>query len=130
MNNKLYCTFVFNENEIEDVVDYILEEHNVLFNKIFVLTSLDEDKIILTYNIDTPNHNLQFPNTILVHRKKQTNTLYTINALNEVIKYLNDGVLDTSYQVDWTRFKNTLLLTRPNGFKKIRTRLKNVIEIK
>ena len=25
-------------------------------------------------------------NTILVHRKKETNTLYTINALNELIK--------------------------------------------
>jgi hypothetical protein len=128
MNNKLYCTFVY-EDEIEDVVDYILEGHSVLFNKIFVLTSLDENKTILTYNIDTPDHNLQFPNTILVHRKKQTNTLYTINALNEVIRYLNDGVLDTSYQVDWTRFRNTLLLTRPGGFKKIRTRLQRIIDI-
>ena len=128
MNNKLYCTFVY-EDEIEDVVDYILEGHSVLFNKIFVLTSLDENKTILTYNIDTPDHHLQFPNTILVHRKKQTNTLYTINALNEVIRYLKDGVLDTSYQVDWTRFRNTLLLTRPGGFKKIRTRLQRIIDI-
>ena len=44
---------------------------------------------MLTYNIDSPTDILQLPNTILVHRKKQTNTLYTINALNEVIKYLN-----------------------------------------
>lgn len=128
MNNKLYCTFIQNE-EVNEVVDMILEEYDILFNKIFVLTSIDENKTMLTYNIDSPVYNLQIPNTILVHRKKQTNTLYTINALNEVIKYLNNGDLDTSFQVDWTRFRNSLLLTRPGGFKKIKTRLKKIIEI-
>jgi hypothetical protein len=84
---------------------------------------------MLTYNIDGPVYNLQLPNTILVHRKKQTNTLYTINALNEVIRYLNNGILDTTYQVDWSKFRNSLLLTRPGGFKKVRTRLKTIIEV-
>ena len=128
MNNKLYCTFLQDEG-INEVVERILEEHDILFNKIFVLVALDDNKTMLTYNIDGPVYNLQLPNTILVHRKKQTNTLYTINALNEVIRYLNNGVLDTTYQVDWTRFRNSLLLTRPGGFKKVRTRLKTIIEI-
>ena len=128
MNNKLYCTFLQNEG-VDEVVGRILEEHDILFNKIFVLVALDDDKTMLTYNIDGPVYNLQLPNTILVHRKKQTNTLYTINALNEVIRYLNNGVLDTTYQVDWTRFRNSLLLTRPGGFKKVRTRLKTIIEV-
>ena len=128
MNNKLYCTFLQDEG-VEEVVGKILEEHDILFNKIFVLVSLDNDKTMLTYNIDSPTDILQLPNTILVHRKKQTNTLYTINALNEVIKYLNHGILDTTYQVDWTRFRNSLLLTRPGGFKKVRTRLKTIIEV-
>ena len=129
MNNKLYCTFVFNENEIEDVVDYILEEHNVLFNKIFVLTSLDEDKIILTYNIDTPNHNLQFPNTILVHRKKQTNTLYTINALNTLIKTLNNGVLDSTFPINWPDYKNSILLTQGEDLKRLNTTIHKIVAI-
>ena len=128
MNNKLYCTFLQDEG-VNEVVERILEEHDILFNKIFVLVALDDNKTMLTYNIDGPVYNLQLPNTILVHRKKQTNTLYTINALNEVIRYLNDGVLDTTYQVDWTRFRNSLLLTRPGGFKKVRTRLKTIIEV-
>ncbi|MDB4344583.1 hypothetical protein OAA39_00015 [bacterium] len=128
MNNKLYCTFLQDEG-VNEVVERILEEHDILFNKIFVLVALDDDKTMLTYNIDGPVYNLQLPNTILVHRKKQTNTLYTINALNEVIRYLNHGVLDTTYQVDWSKFRNCLLLTRPGGFKKVRTRLKRIIEI-
>ena len=128
MNNKLYCTFLQDEG-VNEVVERILEEHDILFNKIFVLVALDDDKTMLTYNIDGPVYNLQLPNTILVHRKKQTNTLYTINALNEVIRYLNHGVLDTTYQVDWSKFRNCLLLTRPGGFRKVRTRLKRIIEI-
>ena len=128
MNNKLYCTFIQGD-DVDLVVDRILEEHDILFNKIFVLASLDDDKVMLTYNIDGPVYDLQLENTILVHRKKQTNTLYTINALNEVIKYLNEGILDTTYQVDWSKFRNCLLLTRPGGFKKVRTRLKNIIEV-
>ena len=128
MNNKLYCTFLQDEG-VNEVVERILEEHDILFNKIFVLVALDDNKTMLTYNIDGPVYNLQLPNTILVHRKKQTNTLYTINALNEVIRYLNGGVLDTTYQVDWTRFRNSLLLTRPGGFKKVKTRLKTIIEV-
>jgi len=130
MNNKLYCTFIQKE-KIDTVIDEIIGEYDILFNKIFVLSSLDEDKLMLTYNIDIPtsDHNLHLPNTILVHRKKQTNTLYTINALNEVIKYLNNGVLDTSYQVNWDNFQNSLLLTRPGGFKKLRTRLKDIREV-
>ena len=128
MNNKLYCTFLQDES-VDEVVDRVLEEHDILFNKIFVLASLDDDKVMLTYNIDGPVYDLQLENTILVHRKKQTNTLYTINALNEVIKYLNEGILDTTYQVDWSKFRNCLLLTRPGGFKKIRTRLKTIIEV-
>ena len=128
MNNKLYCTFLQDEG-VNEVVERILEEHDILFNKIFVLVALDDNKTMLTYNIDGPVYNLQLQNTILVHRKKQTNTLYTINALNEVIRYLNNGVLDTTYQVDWTRFRNSLLLTRPGGFKKVRTRLKTIIEV-
>ena len=128
MNNKLYCTFLQDEG-VNEVVERILEEHDILFNKIFVLVALDDNKTMLTYNIDGPVYNLQLPNTILVHRKKQTNTLYTINALIEVIRYLNNGVLDTTYQVDWTRFRNSLLLTRPGGFKKVRTRLKTIIEV-
>ena len=56
MNNKLYCTFI-EEEEIDVVIDEIVEEYEVLFNKIFVLSSIDEGKLMLTYNIDIPNRN-------------------------------------------------------------------------
>ena len=128
MNNKLYCTFL-QEETVEEVVGTILEEHDILFNKIFVLISPEEDKTMLTYNIDGPVYNLQIPNTILVHRKKQTNTLYTINALNEVIKSLNNGVLDKSFAVNWNDYRNCILLIQTEGFNRIDTKIKEIINL-
>lgn len=130
MNNRLYCTFVPEEN-IENTVDQIKGSYSILFNKIFVLESLDGEKIMLTYNVDMGNSSGEFliNNTILVHRKKQTNTLYTINALNELIKSLNNGYLDKSYAVNWNDYRNSILLIQSDGYKRIDTKVRNIINI-
>ena len=130
MNNRLYCTFV-EHNEIEDISKKIQSSYKVLFEKIFVLESLEEDKVMLTYNVDLGNSNGEFAigNTILVHRKKQTNTLYTINALNELIKSLNGGVLDKSYSINWNDYRNCILLVQADGYKKIDTKIKDIINL-
>jgi hypothetical protein len=62
-----------------------------------------------------------------MHRKKQTNTLYTINALNELIKEENGGLLDTKFIIDWDRFKNSIILTNAEGTKRIGTRVFDII---
>ena len=130
MNNRLYCTFVPEEN-IESIVDKIKTSYSILFNKIFVLESLDGEKIMLTYNVDTGNSSGDFlvNNTILVHRKKQTNTLYTINALNELIKSLNNGYLDKSYTVNWNDYRNCILLIQTDGYKRVDTKVREIINI-
>ena len=130
MNNRLYCTFV-EANEIKETSEKIQSSYKVLFDKIFVLESLDGEKVMLTYNVDLGNSNGEFAigNTILVHRKKQTNTLYTINALNELIKSLNNGVLDKSYSIDWNDYKNCILLVQADGYKKIDTKIKEIINL-
>ena len=130
MNNRLYCTFVPEEN-IENTVDRIKTSYSILFNKIFVLESLDGEKIMLTYNVDMGNSSSEFlvSNTILVHRKKQTNTLYTINALNELIKSLNNGYLDKSYAVNWNDYRNCILLIQTDGYKRIDTKVREIINI-
>ena len=130
MNNRLYCTFV-EPNEIKEISRKIQLSYRVLFDKIFVLESLDGEKIMLTYNVDLGNSNNEFAigNTILVHRKKQTNTLYTINALNELIKSLNNGVLDKSYSINWDDYKNCILLVQADGYKKIDTKIKEIINL-
>ena len=130
MNNRLYCTFT-TLDAYEEVSNTIQTSYVILFDKIFVLESLDGEKIMLTYNVDMGNSSTSgiIDNTILVHRKKQTNTLYTINALNELIKTLNNGVLDKSYSINWENYKNCILLVQAEGFNKINTKVKEIITI-
>ena len=130
MNNRLYCTFISSENS-DDVIEKLKRSYVILFNKIFILESLDGEKTMLTYNVDMGNSGNEFAvdNTILVHRKKQTNTLYTINALNELIKSLNNGVLDKTYTINWENYKNCILLIQADGFNRIDTKIKEIINL-
>ena len=130
MNNRLYCTFTTNDS-IEEITERIQTSYVILFNKIFVLESLDGEKIMLTYNVDMNNSAVDsmMDNTILVHRKKQTNTLYTINALNELIKSLNNGYLDKTYTINWNDYQNCILLIQTEGFNKIDTKIREIIKL-
>jgi hypothetical protein len=130
MNNKLYCTFT-DINDVDEIIDKIQTSYVILFDKIFVLESLDGEKIMLTYNVDM-NNSLEetlVSNTILVHRKKQTNTLYTINALNELIMSLNNGVLDKRFPIEWNNYRNCILLVQTEGFSKIDTKVREIINL-
>ena len=130
MNNRLYSTFT-TVDAYEKVANTIQTSYVILFNKIFVLESLDGEKIMLTYNVDMNNSSADsmVDNTILVHRKKQTNTLYTINALNELIKSLNNGILDKSFVVNWNDYRNCILLIQTEGFNRIDTKIKEIINL-
>ena len=130
MNNRLYCTFA-TLDDFEEVANTIQSSYVILFDKIFVLESLDGEKIMLTYNVDINNStkDSMVNNTILVHRKKQTNTLYTINALNELIKSLNNGVLDKKFPIEWENYQNCILLIQADGFNRIDTKIKEIINL-
>ena len=129
MKTQLLCTFTDKE-VLQDILQQIRENYKIVYNYIYILqnkTSLDE--LYITYNIDVEfRPNKQLPNTILVHRKKQSNTLYTINALNQLIKEENGGVLDTSFSLDWDKFRNCIILTGLQGIRKIPTRIFEKIE--
>ena len=128
MSNKLFCTFSTQEG-LEDVLSSIQEKYRIIYNKIFVLYSKSQDEYICTYNVDFGNVSTFLENTILVHRKKETNTLYTINALNTLIKEINGGVLDTSYRVNWSDYRNCILLTKGPELKRINTKLFRILEL-
>lgn len=95
----------------------------------FVLYIKSNDEYVVTYNVDQGNVQDIPENTILVHRKKDTNTLYTINALNELIKSLNGGVVDTKFPIDWHYYKNCVLLTQHNELKQLNTKIHKIIEL-
>jgi hypothetical protein len=128
LNNKLFCTFV-----TEDALDFLIEDisnaYSIMYNKMFVLFVKSTNEYVITYNVDQGNVENIPVNTILVHRKKETNTLYTINALNDLIKKLNGGVVDVSYRVNWQHYKNCILLTQNGDIKQLNTKVFKIIEL-
>ncbi len=128
LNNKLFCTFTSGE-ELETLIENISHSYTIMYNKMFVLFVKSTNEYVVTYNVDQGNVNSIPDNTILVHRKKETNSLYTINALNELIKRLNGGVVDISYKVNWQHYRNCILLTQHNELKQLNTKVHSIVEL-
>ena len=128
MRTQLLCTFT-NERDFQNRVDRILNEFELFSRKIFVLKLDPSKELVISYNI-IPNSAKFLPSTIMVHRKKESNTMYTINALNRLITVENGGILDKSYQVDWQKHRNSVILTDGDGFKIMKTSLFRIIDVK
>ena len=126
--NKLFCTFT-SPAELEETVATINRRYLILFGKIFILESPQSDELMCTYNIDTGNMaSLPMANTILLHRKKESNTLYTINALNTLIMSLNGGRLDKNFIINWQDYKNCILLTTGPDLRRLDTAIHKIID--
>ena len=128
VNNKLFCTFT-NLEELDYLISQLTKSYSIMYNKMFVLYVKSTDEYVVTYNVEQGNVEGIPLNTILVHRKKETNTLYTINALNDLIKKLNGGVVDPSYRVNWQHYKNCILLTNHNELKQLNTKIYKIVEL-
>ena len=129
MKTQLLCTFT-SKNTLQKTLQDIRETYVIVYNYIYILQNkANLDELYVTYNINTefkPPHPLE--DTILIHRKKESNTLYTINALNQLVREENNGVLDKTFIIDWKKFRNSIILTNTEGTKRIQTRIFEVIE--
>jgi len=130
MKTQLLCTFT-KRNHFNETIDVIIACNDIVFNKIYVFSNEnDHHQLICTYNVEYDEDFMQgIPDTISLHRKKNTNTLYTINALNDLIRELNDGKLDKTFPIDWENYKNSLLLTNEEGLNKISTRIYTIVDV-
>lgn len=116
--NILLASFV-DPDEIDNAFFRIEKYANVDRSNVFVFKSScsQMNDYIFTYNIDR-NKNIRYnqilPDTISIHRKKETNTLFSLNAMNELIKKQNNNKLVMSYKINWEDYRNCFLLLR-NG---------------
>ena len=131
MKTQLLASFTTKE-DLDITIQKIQNAYTIAFGKIYVLQNeKNVNELICTYNVDLQNgadYN-DVKGTISLHRKKHSNTLYTINALNEVIANLNNGLIDSKFIVPWENFKNTLMVTNSDGLNKISTRIYKIIKI-
>ncbi len=132
MKTQLLCTFA-TRSQLDVIIELIKECNDILYDKIYVFENMkDSSQLICTYSVEYDDSHVSedIPNTISLHRKKQSNTLYTINALNEVIRELNGGVLDKRFPIPWEDYHNSLLLTNDVGLNKIPTKIHRIINTK
>ena len=131
MKSQLLCTFTTKES-LDDTIKKITDAYTIIFSKVYVLQNENNvNELICTYNVSTEgcvDYN-KVDGTISLHRKKHSNTLYTINALNECIKNLNNGVMDDKFMIPWENFKNMLMVTNSEGLNKINTRIYKIEKI-
>ena len=130
MRTQLLCTFT-KRNNFKDTMNVIIACNDIVFDKIYVFQNEDDqNQLICTYNVEYDEDAIQdVPDTISLHRKKNSNTLYTINALNDLIRELNGGKLDKSFPIEWNNYRNCLLLTNETGLNKIPTRIYSIVDI-
>ena len=128
MNNRLFATFT-QLNAIEELIDDLSSTYDIMYNKMFVLFVKSTNEYVITYNVEQGNVNSIPENTILVHRKKESNTLYTINALNDLIKKLNGGAVDPNFKINWQHYKNCILLTQHGEVKQLNTKIYKIVDL-
>lgn len=128
MKTQLLCTFA-HKKDLELIVDYVTKSYTISERRMFVFSDSDNrNDLYVTFNIEATGYS-KTPNTISIHRKKETNTLYTVNALNTIIRNANNGLLDKSFMVDWTLYRNSLLLTNEEALRKIQLQLVRRIDL-
>jgi len=108
------------DDKIQEEVEFIVNNIEITNSLIFLLEEQENPaKKILTYNAIVKRGEPFNPRlfTMRVHRKKQTNTLYTINALNKAVALQHDGHTGKHLKLDWEPYRNSIILTSGKELK-------------
>lgn len=130
----LLASFIKTESEDDIVAEVEFIASNIqLTNKYIFLLEDKEDPAnkILSYNAIVSNNRVYNPRlyTIRVHRKKQTNTLYTINALNKAVSIQHDGQTGKHLKLDWENYRDSILLTGGNDLRVHKVTVAKIFQI-
>ena len=113
----LLASFVYTD-KISSFIEYLNEHFSIEKTKVFGYELFsDNSKVLITFKLtlkDGKQINLRehFQNSVIIHKRGEA--LYTINALNELIKSkIGDDVnnLDIkSVKLDWSKYQEKLIL--------------------
>ena len=126
MRPQLLCTFTY-----IDKLPYCLGEVYKTYtveavSNVKCYSYVEEsNNVVCIYNVEGSTKRMK--DTISINRKKETNTLYTINALNTLIMNLNGGIMDTRYPINWHEYRNSVLLTQGTDFRKLNTIVHKIV---
>lgn len=125
---QLLCTFS-SDKSYKGIIEELKKFYNIYNGRFFVFANTNSpEDVYITYNILSSGKEFpKFPNTISIHRKKQTNTLYTLNAMNQIIRDENGGVFDKTFSVTWSLYQNSLVITGEPAIRILPIKLLEII---
>jgi hypothetical protein len=95
-------------------------------SSIFVIQNrYDDNEIFITFNTE---YNFKTPGIIKIHKKRETNTLFSVDAVNH-LSIQENGRIDKDWIPNWNEFENCLLLMRDGDLAVIPTKIKEIIKI-
>jgi len=125
---QLLCTFA-HRKDLDLILDYIISSYTISERRLFVFADDNiYNDMYITFNVETADTK-RIPNTILVHRKKETNTMYTVNALNVIIREANNGILDKTFVINWNAYRNSILLTSDEMLRHVQLKMHKRIDL-
>lgn len=128
MKPQLLCTFA-HRKDLDLILDYIISSYTISERRLFVFADDNiYNDMYITFNVETADTK-RIPNTILVHRKKETNTMYTVNALNVIIREANNGILDKTFIINWNAYRNSILLTSDDALRHVQLKMHKRIDL-
>lgn len=135
---KLVCTFLEADKQ-NYILKKIYNSFNVENSKAFLFKDMSQDnKLLVTYNILIPKDidrkdfqiSQRVRNTIFIHRNKNSNSLYTIDGLNEAVKIQNNGQIDIKFPLDWSKYQNQIILEREGALHSVPIEFLKIINLK
>ena len=118
--------------DVDAAIEKILNTLELTNKYIFVLKDLDDpSRTLITYNAKADRDSITKLRlfTLRLHRKKQTNTLYTINGLNMAVAKQYDGKTGRHLKLDWSDYQNSVILTYNRDMKVMRADLHKILEL-
>jgi len=108
-------------NKLQEIREVFRPEGNI-----FVLGNrFDDNEIFLTFNTE---YNFKIGGYIKINKKRDTNTLFTIDAVNHLSMQEN-GEIIKDWIPNWNEFENCLLLIRDGQLAVIPTKLIEIIKL-
>ena len=127
-SGQLLCTFSTLQT-YESEIAAIIKVYKILGDRIYVLENVEHaEEIFLTFNGERYGESY-YPRTISMHRKKDYNVLYSINALNELVKMENRGSFSSQIDIHWDKYKNSLITTKDGKLKITPTNLVKIFRL-
>ena len=110
MKAQLLCTFTYLD-KLPTCLGEVYKTHdvqNVTNVKCYSYVETPNN-VVCIYNVSSEGRRMK--DTISINCKKESNTFYSINALNSLIRSLNNGVLDKTFRIEWSNYQDMILLS-------------------